>query len=245
MRPLLNGGTLGGRQNWFPPVALICVALTHMPSLTDLARTNYILAALREPLSAGQDVYVKWSAMRAFNGACLRRDPGGTEVYFLAGRSKQTWEDFDVVCELPELVVVVRPFEWTPAVGLRQLIANADTRFVGNTESFSLVSRLVLSLNTSDVSATVAVVRDLASDLGARPPSLELFGTPGESGSVDAELILAEPAHEQAVRDRLAIDFPGLPDDSIFGAGIIWLDGGADAHASSNVTWAGIFARQY
>lgn len=216
-----------------------------MPSLADLARTNHILAELREPLSAGQDVFVKWSQMEAFNGACLRRDQGGTEVYFLEPSRQRIWEQTDIICRLPRLVVVVRPIGWSPDAGLHQAIANADAGFVANTSSFSRVSRLVLSLMTSDVPATVVSLRHLASDLGAEQPRLELFESPVALGEVDAELVFAEPVHDQVVRDRLAMDFPGLPADPIFGAGVLWRAVGAGDQARPRISWATIFARQY
>ena len=62
---------------------------------------------------------------------------------------------------------------------------------------------------------------------------------------VDAELIFGTPASEQAVRDRLLVQFPDLSERSLFGAGAISSGDRKSARLFGEVEQAIVFARQY
>ena len=196
---------------------------------SDIALTNCILSALRFSLRARCELYVKWWAAKALNGAVYSCEDGLVEVHFYSPISLPRQSE-GLYAFSRGVVRVIASFQ--EATTIERAIATAEEDFEAAVvqEGQGLLERVVrlqfsVSLGTPGEQAyLVALSEKLRALFGGE---LRIYSSSIDpscpEGVADLELILAQPLRELEVMSLLDSAWPERIGESLFGYGLICL----------------------
>jgi hypothetical protein len=194
----------------------------------DIALTNCILSVLRTSLRARCELYVKWWAAKAFNGAVYSCEDSLVEVHFYSPVSLPRQSEGLYAFRRGTVRVIASFQEAT----IEHAIAKAEENFDATAmqEGQGLLERVVrLQFSVSlDISSELAYLAALSEKLLALfGGELRVYSSSTEpsciEGVADLELTLAQPLREPEVMSLLDSVWPERIGESLFGFGLICL----------------------
>ena len=182
----------------------------------DIARTNFIAAAVRNLVGGQVEVYVKWLYGGAFNGAAwMLNDNEGADVFFYRGPPRQFGPSHSVSFARGEAVAHIPAAH---ASALHATIAAADKAFerIYAVEGVSLLNSVArlqfwLWISATDQVAADRVVSEFAGrlDTFGNVSRLPVHAMPLEGWQCDVNVVVPRTPHDLLI-EKLGDILPGI-----------------------------------